>query len=367
MTDFAAFRALFPALQDRVWLNSATLPPAATPVLEALRRVEGEWERGDGSWQAWEEEAHATREQFARLIGGEATGVALLPTVAEAAATVAASLPRGRVVVGEREFQSNLFPWLALRDRGFEVAEVPATDGVVPTDALVEALTDGTVLVAVSEVQSSNGFRVRIAKVAERAREVGARLFVNGTQALGVLRFDQQDIAADYVACHGYKWLLAPRGTSWLHVREDRIDELAPLAPNWKSVERPYEEYYGGPLRMPPEARKLDISLAWFPWVGARAALDLILSLDPAAVEARCLGLAAELREGVRERGFRTVPEEEPSQIVALEVPDPATVRQGLLDRRVVCAVRGGFVRLGFHAFNDESDVAAALDALGRG
>ncbi|MGH2725084.1 MAG: aminotransferase class V-fold PLP-dependent enzyme [Actinomycetota bacterium] len=367
MTDFAAFRALFPALQHKVWLNAATLPPAARPVLEALRRVEGEWEQGEGSWQAWEEEADATREQFARLIGGQATGVALLPTVAEAAATVAASLPPGRVVVGEREFQSNLFPWLALRDRGFQVVEVPATDGVVSTEALVEAITEGTVLVTVSEVQSSNGYRVRIADVAERARAVEARLFVNGTQALGVLRFDQEAIRADYVACHGYKWLLAPRGTSWLHVREDRIDELAPLAPNWKSVERPYEEYYGGPLRMPQEARKLDISLAWFPWVGARAALGLILSLDPAAVEARCLALAAELREGLRGRGFRTVPQEEPTHIVALEVPDPVALRRGLLERRVVGAVRGGFVRLGFHAFNDETDVAAALDALGRG
>jgi selenocysteine lyase/cysteine desulfurase len=365
VTDLRAFRSQFPALERVTYLNTATAAPGATPVLDALRRAQAEWEAGEFSWQGWEAEAEATRDLFAGMIGGRGEDVALVSSVAEAAATVAACLPRGRVVVGEREFQSNLFPWLALRSRGFEVVEVRAVEGVVSTDALLGAVTDGTVLLAVTEVQSSNGFRVRLAELGRRCREVGARLFVDMAQSLGALRFDVEASGADFVAAHGYKWLLAPRGAAWLWVRPERLAELEPLAPNWKTAAEPYAEYYGGPLVPAPTARKLDATLAWFSWPGARAALELLCSLDPEAVERRCLELARTFREDAEKRGFALVPEEAPTQVLGVRVTDPVAVRKRLLERKVIAAVRSDLLRLGFHAYNDESDVASALDALG--
>lgn len=360
-------RSLFPALENVVYLNTPTASPGARPVLDALHRAEAEWERGEFSWQGWEAEGDATRASFAALIGGSADHVSLVSGVADGAATIAASLPRGRVVVGEREFQSNLFPWLALRGRGFEVVEVPPDDhGVVRTEALLRETDERTVLVAVTEVQSSNGFRVRLEEIGKRCREVGARLFVDLAQSLGALRFDVQRAGADYVASHGYKWLLAPRGAAWLWVRPELLTGVQPLAPSWKTLADPYAEYYGGPMDLPDNGRRLDATMPWFSWVGARAALDLVASLDAGEVEARCLGLAAAFRDEAAARGFAMVPQEVPTQTVGLLLQDPDGVRERLRERRVIGAVRGGFLRLGFHAYNDESDVDAALAALGR-
>lgn len=366
MTDLRWFREQFPALERYAWLNTPTVPPGNTPVLEALRRVIAEWETGEFSWQGWEGEGHATRERFATMIGAHPDQVALIHAMVEGAATVAGSLPRGKVVVGAAEFRSNLFPWLALRDRGFDVVEVPPREGVVPTEALANEVDDRTVLLAVSEVQSSNGYRVDVPALTARCREVGARIYVNLTQCLGALRFDVRESQPDFVAVHGYKWLLGPRAAGWLYVRPDRLEEIEPLAPSWKSVAAPYEDYYGGPMELAPDARKLDTSLAWFSWPGALAALDLLLSLDLDEVERCCLGLSSAFREATRERGFRLVPEEVPSQTVALAIPDPEGVRERLRARDIVGAVRGGHLRLGFHAFNEEDDVRRALDALGR-
>lgn len=362
--DPAEFRKQFPALDRLVWLNTATIAPGARPVLTGLRRALDEWEEGSVSWQRWESDAYATRSLFAGLIGAQEEDVALMTFLAEAAATVAASLPRGRIVLGEREFQSNLFPWLALEDRGFEVIQVPATDGVVRTEALAEAVDDGTVLLAVTEVQSSNGFRVRLGDLASRCREVGARLFVDLAQSVGALRFDVEASGADFAGAVGYKWLVGPRGASWFWIHPDRRDEVRPLAPNWHSMEDPYAEYYGGPLELAKGARRFDTSMAWLPWIGARAALELLSDLEPAEVEARALELAAAFREGARASGFRAVPEDAPSQVVGMAIDDPDAVRARLKDQGIIGAVRGGFLRLGFHAFNDESDVEAALRAL---
>lgn len=363
--DLQEFRALFPALERYVWLNSPTAPPAARPVLEALRRVETEWETGEFAWQDWEADAYATREQFARLINADPDSVALVTAVSYAASAVAASLPVGSIVVGAREFRSNYFPWLALRDRGNEVRVVEATDrGVVPLDALVEAIDDSTVLVAISDVQSTNGYRVDLAALVDAAHEHGARVFVDVCQSLGVLPFDVEAVPVDFLAVHGYKWMLGPRGAAWLYLRADRIDEVPPFTPSWKTPEDPYADYYGGPMDVPKAARKLDTSLAWFAWPGARAALDLLLSLDPEEVQARALGLAAGFREEAGARGLVLSPEDQPSQIVGVTVSDPHGISERLRERRIVGAVRGGYLRLGFHGFNDEADVETGLDAL---
>lgn len=360
------FRRQFPALERHVWLNTPTAPPAARPVHDAVMEAIREWGEGKLDWHGWEQHAFATRELFARLIQAEADSVALMSSVSEGASTVAAALPPGRVVVGAREFRSNLFPWLALRDRGFEVVEVPATaEGVVPTDALAAEIVEGTVLVAISEVQSSNGFRARLADLVEHAHDVRARVFVDACQSVGALRFDVREIPVDFLATHGYKWLLSPRGAAWLYVRPDRVDELRPLVPSWRSPEDPYAEYYGGPLEFAKTARKLDASLAWFSWPGARAALELLGSLDAEEVMRRCLDLAASFREGARRGGLAVTPEELPSHIVGVSVPDPEGLQRRLRERRVVAAARGGFLRVGFHAFNDASDVGAALEAIG--
>jgi selenocysteine lyase/cysteine desulfurase len=357
-------RELVPALEEVVYLDTPTAAPASIPVLRALRGAQEEWLQGRFSWRAWEHAADETRPLFAGLIGVDPSCVALLSSLSEAAATVAASLPPGQVVVGEGEFRSNLFPWLALERRGFVITEVPAQDGVVRTDALVHSISDGTVLVAVSEVQSSTGFRVHLDEVSRACQAVGARLFVNVTQSLGSLRFNAHAIRPDYVAAHGYKWLLAPRGAAWLYARPDRTTELRPLAPSWRSVPDPHETYYGGPYELSTDTRRLDTSLAWFPWVGARSALEVVSSVDVMEVEHRCLALSAAFRDEAESLGFKLAPQEAPSQVVSIKLSRPDAVKHQLAKRNVISAQRGGFLRLGFHAYNEERDVRAAVEAL---
>ena len=73
------------------------------------------------------------RAVFAQIVGAHADEIAIVPAVSTAAGIVAANLPpakRGEnIVVAENEFSSNYFPWLLLRERGYEVRAVrpPAT------------------------------------------------------------------------------------------------------------------------------------------------------------------------------------------------------------------------------------------------
>src|SRR5262249_15583087 len=156
-------------------------------------------------------------------------------SVAEAAATVAASLPGrgGTVVVGDGEFRSNLFPWQALQAQGYRIVQV-AIVGVSRTEALLGAIDERTALIAVSHMLSSDGERVDWAQRRAAADAVGARIFADVTQSLGVLDGDVAASRPDYLAVHGYKWLLCPRGAAWLVTPHH--SELRPLMPSWKSA-----------------------------------------------------------------------------------------------------------------------------------
>ena len=355
------FRELFPALTQQAWLDTPASPPGARPVTAALTSAITGWQEGTLDAAGWEGAAPRARTGFAGYLGVPQAQVALMTSVAEATATVGASLPGrgGTVVVGDGEFRSNLFPWLALAARGYRVNRVRA-GRMGRTQSLLAAIDDETVLVAVSHVLSADGERADLVRLRAAADSVGARVFVDATQALGVLAEDLSAARPDYLAVHGYKWLLCPRGAAWLVT--PHYEELRPLLPSWKSAGD--RGYFGGPLRLAPGAARCDTSPAWLSWVGADAAIALMTVLPAVAVEQHCLALAAAFREEAAALGAAPVSTGQPSHIAVVRVADPESVRARLRSRRVRARMLGDRLRVGFHYFNNDDDVAAALHAL---
>jgi len=356
-----AFREMFPALTRQAWLDTPASAPGAVPVTAALTAAITGWQEGSLGAADWEAAAPRARTGFADYLGVPEAHVALMSSVAEAAATVAASLPGrgGTVVVGDGEFRSNLFPWLALAAKGYRVIRAPA-GAASRTDSLLAAIDEETALLAVSHVLSADGERTDLVRLRAAADSVGARIFVDATQSLGVLDVGLAASRPDFLAVHGYKWLLCPRGAAWLVT--PHYGELRPLLPSWKSAAD--GSYFGGSLRLAPGAARCDTSPAWLSWAGAQAALELVSALPAAAVERHCLALAAAFREGAREAGAAPVSTGQPSHIAVVQVRDPDSVRTRLRSHRVRARVLGDRLRVGFHYFNNHDDVAAVLTAL---
>ena len=364
--DHRGFRALFPALERWHWLDTPGSPPAARPVAEALQTAVSQWLAGQFDWLDLDARPARARALLAALHGVREQDVALMGSVAEAAATVARSLPPGPVVVAEQEFRSALLPWLELDPGRNPVVRVPGREDRSLTEGLVEALRPGTALLAVSSVLSSDGAPVDLDRLREASAAVGARLFVDATQSLGVLGPTVADLAPDYLAVHGYKWMLCPRGAAWLVVRRDRQPELRPLAPGWKSTPRPHG-YFGPVQRLAPGAPGLDTQSSWLPWIGADAALRLHLRLDPEVVRAHCTRLADTLLRGLLEAGFSSPNPDGGSHIVVAQTGG-RSLDPDVLPRNGIKALHSGTrLRFGVHYFNDDDDVAAVLAAVRAG
>ncbi len=178
-------------------------------------------------------------------------------------------------------------------------------------------------------------------------------MLVDVTQAAGWLPVDAGRF--DITVCGGYKWLLAPRGTAFMVVTQEAAARLVPHGAGWYAGADRWDSIYGTPLRLAGDARRFDISPAWHSWVGQAESLDLLASIDPAALQAHCVGLANRFRLGAG------LPPGD-SAIVSLSVTPDAAAR--LAAANVVASVRAGRLRLSFHLVNGPDDADVVADAL---
>ncbi|MDQ6649270.1 MAG: aminotransferase class V-fold PLP-dependent enzyme [Actinomycetota bacterium] len=336
-------RALFDP--DRGYLNTASLGVPPRPALEAVEAVLEGWRRGQLAPADFDETVRRARAAWARLTGVDTAQVAVGATVSQLVGMVAAALPDGaRVLTARSEFTSVVFPFLAHADRGITVEEL-ALDELASCPGRMD-------LVAVSAVQSADGRLVDLPALLPAARAAGARVLLDTTQSCGWLPLDLGEV--DYVVCAGYKWLLSPRGTAFLSIRPELMDAVRPLSAGWYAGDDPWTSIYGSPLRLAADARRFDISPAWFSWTGAAEALELLADLEIEDVRRHNVGLADAFLAGL---GLAP----QGSAIVTVDAPGAA---ERLAAAGVRTAVRAGRVRASFHLYNDQTDVDLAVQAL---
>lgn len=334
---------------EGTYLATATcgLPPRRTS--ERMTAVLDAWRRGAVSAAQFDATVTAARAGYARLVGVDPAQVAIGHQVSPLVGIVAASLPVGTtVLLAEEEFTSVSFPFAAQEPRGIRLK-------VAPLAELAEHVTSEVGLVAVSAVQSADGRLADLDAISAAADVVGADVLVDLTQAAGWLPVDAARFA--YTVCGTYKWLLSPRGTAFLTVRPDRLDALVPAHAGWYAGQDPWASIYGLPLRLATDARRFDVSPAWFAWEGTSSSIDFLTSVGTRALHEHAVGLEAAFAEsaGLEPNG---------SAIRSLRAdPDVADILDAA---SVTASVRAGRLRLAFHVNNTRAE-AEHVGALLRG
>jgi len=332
---------------ETLYLNTASygLPPA--PAWQELHSVLADWRGGRTSWEGWGEYTERARASFARMVGVPVEWVATGANASSMVGLAAAALPDGsRVVSTELEFSSLLWPFLA-QGRDIQVECVPVPD-------VARSVDERTDVVAVSVVQSSTGELADLDSIAGAAAAHGSLVVVDATQACGWLPVDATRV--DLLACSAYKWLCSPRGTAFMTVKPELAERLTPLGAGWYAGEDPYASFYGSPLRLAGDARRFDLSPAWFPWAGTAPTLDVLLDIGVEAIHAHDLRLANRFRDGLG------LPPGN-SAIVSAELPEAEELLRGT---RVMAAARAGLLRTSWHVYNTDDDVDELLELLGR-
>jgi len=289
--------------------------------------------------------------------------------------------PGERVLVSQAEHHSNFVPWLMLRERqGIALDMLPVRhDGRLDLDRLAGLVTPATRLIAVTHCSNVTGAITDVAAIVDAARRVGARVLLDGAQAVQHGAQDMRALDVDFYAFSGHK-CFGPGGVGVLWARGELLRAMPPFLGGGGMVGEVRLD--GFSLAEPPrrfEAGTPPIAQA----VGLGAALDWMRSLDWARQREReatlCARLVAGLLAipGLRLLGPSDVMQRAPIVSFAIDGLHPHDICQ-VLDGRGL-ALRGGhhcaqplLAALGVEActraslalYNDEADVDALLDGL---
>lgn len=258
------------------------------------------------------------------------------------------------IVLTALEHHANIVPWQMLRkELGIVIKVVPfGADGSIKIEDVRAALSSKTKLVSVAHVSNAFGTILPVAEIVAAAHEAGAKVLLDGAQAVSHTRVDVQALGADFYVFSGHK-LYGPTGLGVLYARREILNAMPPYQTGGDMIASvTFEEttFQKAPTRF--EAGTGAIAEV----VGLHAAIDYVESIGFDAIEAHERDLLDYLSpklaaiEGVRLIG--TAPHKSAIVSFVMDCAHPHDIGT-ILDDQGVC------IRAGHHC------AQPAMEAMG--
>jgi len=365
------FRARFPILGRRVYVNSCSQGALSIDVDQAMRAYVDSWHESGSPWEMWVDQVEGLRARFAASIGAGTDEIAVMPSASAGINAVASALtfggPRSHVIIGDFEFPTMAQIWLAQERRGATIRRAHSTGDLLPVDAYAAVIDERTLIVPATHVCFRNGHKTDIAALVKVAHERGAYVFLDDYQRTGSGPIDVHALGVDFMVTGCLKYLLATAGVGFLYVRRDLIERFEPAVTGWFGRINPFAFRIDG-LDWPADAHRFETGTP--PVVNAYAAsagLDLLNSIGYDVVGEQVDRLVERYVAAARDGGFvvRT-PDDRARRgplVVVQSLDAPALVAR-LAERGVIASCRGNGLRVSFHAYNNDADVDAVINAL---
>jgi cysteine desulfurase/selenocysteine lyase len=266
-------------------------------VIEHLRR-----EAQIGGYEAKaerEDRIEHSYDAIARLIGCDRDEIAIVENATRAwdMAFYSLALEAGdRILTTHAEYASNYIALRQVADRtGASVVVVPDDEhGQVDVSALGSMLDERVKLVSLVHVPTQSGLVNPAAAVGAVCRAAGVPLLLDACQSVGQMPIDVAEIGCGMLSATGRKFLRGPRGTGFLYVRRELIEELEPPLLDLHAAEWQAD----GSYRIRPDARRFENwETNYATKIGLGVAVDYALGWGLEAIRERVYGLAAQLRE----------------------------------------------------------------------
>ncbi|HKG22031.1 MAG TPA: aminotransferase class V-fold PLP-dependent enzyme [Blastocatellia bacterium] len=292
--------------------------------------------------------------------------------------------PGDRILTAVAEYASNYIAYLQVARRTGAIIDVVPDDehGQLSVEALRRIMDDRVKLIAITHVPTNNGLVNPAAEVGKVAREAGVLYLLDACQSAGQMPLDVAEIGCDMLSGTGRKYLRGPRGTGFLYVRRERIEELEPPFLDLHAAELTGRDDF----KIRPDARRFENWETNFAGkIGLGVAVDYAMEWGLDIIRERINSLAGMLRARLGDMPGVTVRDRgaEKCGIVCFTVEGKSSdeVRRSLGERGInvwVAQQRDtrldaegrslpDLVRASVHYYNSEAEIACLCDALASG
>jgi len=366
----------FPVVREKIFLAHAGVCPLPRRVADAIAGCAQQSTLGDQE-AFMLHRLDVARKLGAQLLNCQPDEIALVGPTSLALSFVAAGLKFRRgdnILIYHDDYPSNVYPWMALAEKGVEVRLLNARGlGVIRAKDVIGQVDENTRLVALASCHFISGFRLEHDAIGKFLRERGILFCLDAIQTLGAFPTTVEHV--DFLAADAHKWLLGPCGAGILYVRRELQEKLNPPVYGWHNVKNPnfvaQEQivFRSGALKYEAGTQNL-IGL-----VGLIAAMELALEIGIKNITAELLRKRALLASTLQAKGFTVLNAaanpENAGGIVSFFSPekDLAALHKKLAEAGVIVSLRGdrkgqNYIRLSPHFYNTDAELHRLLELL---
>ena len=303
-----SYRADFPGVEGWHYLDTAATAQKPRVVIEAMARALGQ-DYATVHRGVYARSAHMTlafeaaRQRVARFIGAPSQNEIMFVRGATEAINLVAHSWGGLLKAGDRillsqlEHHSNIVPWQLLRDRmGIEIDVCPLTaEGEIDLDAAESLLTPRHKLVALAHVSNVLGSVLDAKRAAKLAHNVGAKLLLDGCQAVPHMPVNVAELGCDFYVFSAHK-LYGPTGIGVLWGKAELLEAMPPWQGGGAMIDR---VTFDRTSYAPPPARFEAGTPAIAEAIALHAAIDYVDAIGLDVIHAHEAKLVTAAREAM--------------------------------------------------------------------
>ena len=371
--ELLKYRAEFPILQKKTYLNSCSLGALSQRSIDGLNEFMAMWNAwGAHAWyDIWLGEIAKVRQKFATLIGAQLHEVAIAPNVSTALSTIATGLDygtRNNIVMADMDFPTLSYQWLVKERQGVECRFVESPDRVyTPPELFEREVDEKTALVATSRVFFTSGYIQDVRAVADIAHKKGAYLLVDDYQGTGQIPLDVTAQDIDFLVTGTLKWLMGGPGLALVYIREGLLPLVQPTVAGWFGHREQFE-FKTREFEFRPEATRIEMGTPAVPTIyTANGGLDIVLEIGSEQICERTRFLTDDLIRRARDRGWLVrapLESERRSSIVMFAFEQFFDDLFRLLKRDIIVDKRPGLVRISPYFYNTIEENELVINTL---
>ena len=234
-------------------------------------------------------------------------------------------------------------------------------------------IQDQTAAVCIGRVLWTDGTRYDLDKIAKKCRRHGTLLILDGTQSIGALNFDLQEIQPDALLCAGYKWLMGPYGMTLGYFGE-AFDNGQPIENNWinrqnsddfSSLTQYETRYRTGGHRYNAGEYSNFIHIAML-----KKSLELVMNWKVDIIQDYCRYLTAELFDAITRSSSYWIekdPDYRSNHIIGVHLLNPelkGQLESVFREKKIHVSMRSNCLRVSPHLYNTKEDMYNLMDVL---
>lgn len=365
--------ALRQTVDNGIFFDNASMGPVAPCVTEAINACMQRRQAMPMRYYQYADEIFPLcKSMLAELIGAQKDEIAFTENVTYGINSIAGALPLregDNVILCNREFSSNVYPWQRLeQSRGVEARIIPHCGGGLTVAMLDRYADEHTRVVTVSSVEYADGFAANLEEIGAWCRAHRAFFVVDCAQSLGVMPMDVRRYQIDFLAGLSSKWLLGPFSTGFLYVRRELLPDLIPPFVGADSMQTSIDssDYR---FLLKEDASRFEGALPNAPGIaGLCASLQLMKKVGFENIYSSAWTVSGYFIEQLKQLGISLAPcalkDTERSTIVSFLPPDSERSYHILKENKIACSFRCGYVRTGIHGYNTIDEVDQVICVL---